>query len=411
MSYNDDRRRGRYRVYDEDQDQGRQGRVTGQGYGNYDRGMADRGMGQGHGGERGEDRRGYGTGGTVGAGSRHDRGGDYARGYYGGEYSQGAGGSFAPYGERDDDRGRRGRQSGQGYGGQGYGERGARGYTQNSGDYGYSDDRSDYGNREWGGPTYGQPTYGSSDRGRRYSGSGTGADYGGQGYSSRHDEGRDRMRGRDRGRDERGFFERAGDEISSWFGDDEAERRRRMDAERGDSGAQHHRGRGPRGYTRSDDRIREDINDRLTDDYYVDASDVEVAVSGAEVTLSGTVDSREAKRRAEDVAEAVSGVRHVQNNLRVRQQGMGGTTGGMGVMSGSGTAGMTGGMGLTGGMRDAGGSGITGTGQGGTTGTTGTTTGGMGGSGSGASTTLGGDVGSTGTGAGRTGASGRTDSF
>lgn len=37
--------------------------------------------------------------------------------------------------------------------------------------------------------------------------------------------------GRDfRGRDEdRGFFERAGDEIASWFGDDDAERRRRED--------------------------------------------------------------------------------------------------------------------------------------------------------------------------------------
>ena len=33
---------------------------------------------------------------------------------------------------------------------------------------------------------------------------------------------------RDR-RDERGFFERAGDEIASWFGDDDAERRRRED--------------------------------------------------------------------------------------------------------------------------------------------------------------------------------------
>ena len=30
-------------------------------------------------------------------------------------------------------------------------------------------------------------------------------------------------------RDDRGFFERAGDEIASWFGDDEAERRRRED--------------------------------------------------------------------------------------------------------------------------------------------------------------------------------------
>jgi hypothetical protein len=33
----------------------------------------------------------------------------------------------------------------------------------------------------------------------------------------------------DRERDERGWFERAGDEVASWFGDDEAERRRRMD--------------------------------------------------------------------------------------------------------------------------------------------------------------------------------------
>jgi predicted nucleic acid binding AN1-type Zn finger protein len=42
-------------------------------------------------------------------------------------------------------------------------------------------------------------------------------------------------------------------------------------------------------------------------------------VSG-EVTLSGTVDSREAKRRAENIAAEVTGVKDVQNNLRVRQQ-------------------------------------------------------------------------------------------
>jgi len=40
----------------------------------------------------------------------------------------------------------------------------------------------------------------------------------------------DRERYRERGRDEdRGFFERAGDEIASWFGDDDAERRRERD--------------------------------------------------------------------------------------------------------------------------------------------------------------------------------------
>jgi hypothetical protein len=80
-----------------------------------------------------------------------------------------------------------------------------------------------------------------------------------------------------------------------------------------------HRGRGPRGYKRSDARIREDVSDRLSDDGLVDASEIEVTVEGAEVTLNGTVESREQKRRAEDCAESVSGVVHVQNNLRLAQ--------------------------------------------------------------------------------------------
>ena len=81
-----------------------------------------------------------------------------------------------------------------------------------------------------------------------------------------------------------------------------------------------HRGRGPRNYQRSDDRIREDVNQRLTDDPYVDASDIEVGVENREVTLTGTVASRSDKRRAEDIADSVSGVTHVQNNLRVQWQ-------------------------------------------------------------------------------------------
>ena len=84
----------------------------------------------------------------------------------------------------------------------------------------------------------------------------------------------------------------------------------------GDRGG--HRGRGPRGYTRPDDRIREDVSDRLTDDPYVDASDIDITVSGGEVTLTGHVEHRGARRRAEDIAEAVSGVSHVQNDLRIR---------------------------------------------------------------------------------------------
>jgi hypothetical protein len=81
----------------------------------------------------------------------------------------------------------------------------------------------------------------------------------------------------------------------------------------------HRRGRGPKGYRRSDERIKEDVNDRLSDDYYIDASDVEVAVQNSEVTLTGTVKSRSDKRRIEDIAESVSGVTNVENRLRVKQ--------------------------------------------------------------------------------------------
>ena len=116
-----------------------------------------------------------------------------------------------------------------------------------------------------------------------------------------------------RGGEERGFFERAGDEVRSWFGDEEADRRRRVDEMRRGRYA----GRGPRGYQRSDERIREDINDRLTDDWYIDAGDIEVSVNKGMVTLTGRVDSRDERRRAEDIVESVSGVTDVSDQLRV----------------------------------------------------------------------------------------------
>jgi hypothetical protein len=120
-----------------------------------------------------------------------------------------------------------------------------------------------------------------------------------------------------RGEEERSWWDRTQDELSSWFGDDSARRRRERDERRADLRAEH-RGRGPKGYKRSDSRIEEDVNDRLTDDPYLDASDIQVSVKDSEVTLAGMIDRREDKRRAEDLAELVSGVTHVQNNLRVR---------------------------------------------------------------------------------------------
>jgi len=79
-----------------------------------------------------------------------------------------------------------------------------------------------------------------------------------------------------------------------------------------------HAGRGPKGYQRSDDRIREDINEHLTQHPDIDATEIDVNVQNGEVTLTGTVDHRHTKRLAEDVAENVSGVREVHNQIRVQ---------------------------------------------------------------------------------------------
>ena len=89
----------------------------------------------------------------------------------------------------------------------------------------------------------------------------------------------------------------------------------------GMSGRQSFAGRGPQGYKRSDERITEDINEELTQDHELDASDVSVEVKDGEVTLKGSVPDRESKRRAEDLAESCSGVKDVLNQLRIKREG------------------------------------------------------------------------------------------
>lgn len=59
------------------------------------------------------------------------------------------------------------------------------------------------------------------------------------------------------------------------------------------------------------------IVERLDLERRLDLSDLEIIVENAEVTLNGTVRHKDDKRRIEDVAD-IDGVRHVQNNLRVR---------------------------------------------------------------------------------------------
>jgi len=77
------------------------------------------------------------------------------------------------------------------------------------------------------------------------------------------------------------------------------------------------RGRGPKNYARSDERIIDDISERLTQDDYIDASDIEVRCEQGKLVLDGTVEQRWMKHRAEDLADAVSGVKSVENRIRV----------------------------------------------------------------------------------------------
>jgi hypothetical protein len=76
-------------------------------------------------------------------------------------------------------------------------------------------------------------------------------------------------------------------------------------------------GRGPRGYVRSDERIREEIIDRLIRESWLDPTDVDVQVENGEVTLTGAVETRREKRLAADLAEAVPGVRNIFNRIRL----------------------------------------------------------------------------------------------
>ncbi|BAI72405.1 hypothetical protein AZL_017670 [Azospirillum sp. B510] len=282
----------------------------------------------GYGGRVGNESGGYGRDFDYGRGDQRDDSSRemermYGRGFGGGR-DIARGGYGAGYGGRS--------------GSSGYGGYAGAGTAGTEGNYA----GRDVGGGEYRDRDYGVRPYGQDDRGGAFAGHG-GYEGGYQGgyqgnYGGRGD---DRYRGRSRG-----FWEQAGDEIASWFGDDDAERRRHEDERR----AAQHRGRGPRGYSRSDDRVREDVSDRLTDDAYIDASEIEVTVSGGEVTLTGMVPDRRTKRRAEDVAESVSGVSHVQNNLRIRAQAAGQGATGWGSSTGAGASAMAGAGGTTGGL-------------------------------------------------------------
>ncbi|MCF7222405.1 BON domain-containing protein [Marilutibacter chinensis] len=110
------------------------------------------------------------------------------------------------------------------------------------------------------------------------------------------------------------------------------------------------RGRGPRGYTRSDERILEDVNERLSDDPVVDATDIDVRCESGRLRLEGRVPARWMKHRAEDIADSIPGAKDVENRIRVIAEERLGSQAGYSA-SGSDQMQTTGGPGRDGGSR------------------------------------------------------------
>jgi hypothetical protein len=171
-----------------------------------------------------------------------------------------------------------------GYGsqGQGYGAYGATGYGAQ-----YSEGYGSLG--------YGEPTYGGSSRGY----AGPGASYAPPGYGAQG----------------AGAAQHHGGQWSGYgalgtFGGERRESRR-QDRVR----------REPRGYQRSDERLRDEIYDKLIRQTNIDVSDVEVAIDEGVVSLSGMLSTRWEKHQVEDIVDSIWGVKDIHNNLRVRSAG------------------------------------------------------------------------------------------
>jgi hypothetical protein len=217
------------------------------------------------------------------------------------------GGGYTPTYEDRGSRGMAGYGGGSGFGGMGYsmGVGGHGNYVpgRRSTGAGYGPGGEAYGEHHRGGPDDGrfgpefEPSYSQPQRTRDWAPYRSQPDW----PRGQHMQGRGEGPGmQEHDRDmSRSYGERGG--IPRWSS----------------QGEQSFRGRGPRDYKRSDDRIREDVCDQLTEDHEVDASNITIRVEKGEVTLEGTVDDRRVKWMAEEIASRCSGVVDVHNRLRV----------------------------------------------------------------------------------------------
>ncbi|UXI68992.1 BON domain-containing protein [Tahibacter amnicola] len=198
--------------------------------------------------------------------------------------------------------------------GQGYGREGNREPLRGQGSqYGYGEDRWNSGDREQGyrqgqgyGGSRGQGGWDDNLRGQGME-QRQGAQ---QGQTQRNRDYQDAY-GRDVGEPYGGGYGQSGRYGSSGVG--------YGDNQRGQQQSLGHRGKGPKGYSRSDERIKEDLCERLSDDDRIDASEITVTCNNGVVTLEGSVTERRMKHMAEDLCESCSGVKDVQNKLTVRR--------------------------------------------------------------------------------------------
>jgi hypothetical protein len=77
------------------------------------------------------------------------------------------------------------------------------------------------------------------------------------------------------------------------------------------------RGRAPRTCWRTDERVREDICDRLMMNHHIDVRDVSVAVREGIVILEGSVPERRMRYLIEDLAADCMNAIDVENRIRV----------------------------------------------------------------------------------------------
>jgi hypothetical protein len=202
----------------------------------------------------------------------------------------------------------------------------------------------------WGQGGYGQSQYGQREQGGREQG-GYGQSQFGQREQGGYGGGTSYGHGGFRGEQQRSYgeFRESGRSSSSQWRPEESSRERQQygrqyesqsfdqpyppgfqgdfgSSQRGRSGFGRegyaesgvHRGKGPKGYTRSDERLKEVICEKLTDDPMIDASEISIEVTGQTVKLTGTVDDRSTKYEIEELVERCGGVQDIDNQLRVR---------------------------------------------------------------------------------------------